>query len=264
MRRPGPRPRSTSCCAIDASLARSAAAGAGADPLPLRHPCRCRGAGRAGNGAGARSALPCTRLRFGGIARTCSPASAPTGPHFCFAGHTDVVPPGDAVWTGTPFGGEVRDGVLYGRGACDMKGAIAAFVAAAARPSGAGAAARIDQPAHYRRRGRCGGGRHGPRAGMDGRERAGAGFLPGRRADQSGAPRGSHQDRAARQPERPHSDPRHAGPCRVSASRGQSRSPAGARARGHRSPSRWTPEPRGSSHPRCRSPASTWAIRRRT
>jgi len=51
------------------------------------------------------------------------------GTHLCFAGHTDVVPPGNA-WTADPFGGEVRDGLLFGRGACDMKGAIAAFVAA--------------------------------------------------------------------------------------------------------------------------------------
>ena len=59
------------------------------------------------------------------------------GPHFCFAGHTDVVPPGDG-WDGDPFGGEVRDGVLYGRGACDMKGAVAAFAAAAADHAGPG------------------------------------------------------------------------------------------------------------------------------
>jgi succinyl-diaminopimelate desuccinylase len=54
------------------------------------------------------------------------------GPHLCFAGHTDVVPPGGAAWSVDPFAGEVRDGVLLGRGACDMKGAVAAFVAAAA------------------------------------------------------------------------------------------------------------------------------------
>ena len=54
------------------------------------------------------------------------------GPHFCFAGHTDVVPPGDAGWTRGPFAAEIHDGVLYGRGACDMKGGIAAFMAAAA------------------------------------------------------------------------------------------------------------------------------------
>jgi len=59
------------------------------------------------------------------------------GTHFCFAGHTDVVPPG-AAWANDPFGGEVRDGVLYGRGACDMKGAIAAFVAAVTDHKGFG------------------------------------------------------------------------------------------------------------------------------
>lgn len=55
-------------------------------------------------------------------------------PAFCFAGHTDVVPVGDAGrWRSDPFSGEVRDGTLHGRGAVDMKGAIACFVSAAAR-----------------------------------------------------------------------------------------------------------------------------------
>ena len=55
-------------------------------------------------------------------------------PNFCFAGHTDVVPVGDPdAWTADPFGAEIRDGVLYGRGAADMKGAIAAFVGAVSR-----------------------------------------------------------------------------------------------------------------------------------
>jgi succinyl-diaminopimelate desuccinylase len=54
--------------------------------------------------------------------------------HFCFAGHTDVVPIGDRDdWSVDPFGGQVREGRLYGRGATDMKGAVAAFVAAASR-----------------------------------------------------------------------------------------------------------------------------------
>jgi succinyl-diaminopimelate desuccinylase len=53
-------------------------------------------------------------------------------PHFCFAGHTDVVPVGEG-WKTDPFAAEVRDGMLYGRGAADMKSAIAAFVAAVAR-----------------------------------------------------------------------------------------------------------------------------------
>ncbi len=55
-------------------------------------------------------------------------------PNLCFAGHTDVVPPGDtAAWTHPPFGGEIHGGRLYGRGAVDMKGAIACFVSAALR-----------------------------------------------------------------------------------------------------------------------------------
>ncbi len=54
------------------------------------------------------------------------------GPHFCFAGHTDVVPPGDeASWSVPPFAGKAVDGVIYGRGACDMKGSVAAFALAA-------------------------------------------------------------------------------------------------------------------------------------
>ncbi len=53
-------------------------------------------------------------------------------PHICFAGHTDVVPPGEG-WRHHPFAGVVQDDTLYGRGACDMKGAIAAFAAAAYR-----------------------------------------------------------------------------------------------------------------------------------
>jgi succinyl-diaminopimelate desuccinylase len=55
-------------------------------------------------------------------------------PHFCFAGHTDVVPLGDAAqWKHDPFGASLADGILYGRGAADMKTAIAAFAAAAER-----------------------------------------------------------------------------------------------------------------------------------
>ncbi|MBE2990723.1 succinyl-diaminopimelate desuccinylase [Sphingomonas sp. CFBP 13603] len=60
-------------------------------------------------------------------------ATRGNGPrHLAFAGHVDVVPPGEG-WTGSPWSGEVRDGLLYGRGAVDMKGAVAAFVAAASR-----------------------------------------------------------------------------------------------------------------------------------
>jgi succinyl-diaminopimelate desuccinylase len=55
-------------------------------------------------------------------------------PHFCFAGHTDVVPPGDiSQWSCDPFAAKIDNGVLTGRGVADMKGAIAAFAAAAER-----------------------------------------------------------------------------------------------------------------------------------
>lgn len=57
-----------------------------------------------------------------------------TGRNFCFAGHTDVVPPGNpAAWSSGPFEAAQRDGVLIGRGAADMKGAIACFAAAVSR-----------------------------------------------------------------------------------------------------------------------------------
>ena len=54
------------------------------------------------------------------------------GPHFGFAGHLDVVPAGEG-WNGDPFAGEIVDGLLVGRGANDMKSAIAAYVAAVSR-----------------------------------------------------------------------------------------------------------------------------------
>ncbi|MCU0832275.1 MAG: succinyl-diaminopimelate desuccinylase [Rhizobiaceae bacterium] len=62
-----------------------------------------------------------------------------SGPHLMFAGHTDVVPEGDtARWTHGPFDGAIVDGTLYGRGAVDMKGGIACFIAALARLDAAG------------------------------------------------------------------------------------------------------------------------------
>ncbi len=75
----------------------------------------------------------CHRLPFGEVANLYARIGA-RGPNFCFAGHTDVVPPGDgAAWSHPPFAAEVAGGRLYGRGAADMKGGIACFVAAAAR-----------------------------------------------------------------------------------------------------------------------------------
>ncbi|MEK9611780.1 MAG: succinyl-diaminopimelate desuccinylase [Alphaproteobacteria bacterium] len=79
----------------------------------------------------------CTRLPFGEAEERVDNLFArwgTGGPHFAFAGHTDVVPPGDtASWTHDPFSGEIVDGRLHGRGAADMKGGVAAFVAATAR-----------------------------------------------------------------------------------------------------------------------------------
>lgn len=80
----------------------------------------------------------CERMRF------AAPGTAPIDnlyarigsgrPHLCFAGHTDVVPPGDeSRWRFPPFEGRIAEGRIWGRGACDMKSAVAAFAAAAGR-----------------------------------------------------------------------------------------------------------------------------------
>ena len=72
----------------------------------------------------------CRRMTFGEIENLYARRGT-ARPNLCFAGHTDVVPVGDAAaWTAGPFEAEIKDGVLYGRGAVDMKSAIAAFVAA--------------------------------------------------------------------------------------------------------------------------------------
>jgi succinyl-diaminopimelate desuccinylase len=74
----------------------------------------------------------CRRMRFGEIENLYARYGT-ARPNLCFAGHTDVVPVGDAAaWTKDAFGAEVVDGVLIGRGAVDMKSAIAAFAAACA------------------------------------------------------------------------------------------------------------------------------------
>lgn len=75
----------------------------------------------------------CTRVDRGGISNLFARWGAKGHPRsFGFNGHTDVVPVGDAAaWTCDPFGAEIRDGFLMGRGATDMKSGIAAFVAAA-------------------------------------------------------------------------------------------------------------------------------------
>ena len=72
----------------------------------------------------------CRRMRFGEIENLYARRGS-ASPNLCFAGHTDVVPVGDAgAWTSPPFEAALADGVLIGRGAVDMKGGIAAFIAA--------------------------------------------------------------------------------------------------------------------------------------
>lgn len=116
-----------------------------ADPLPLAQELiRCRSVTPAD--AGAIAALEraltalgftCTRLGFDSGGPRIENLYARLGtaaPNICFAGHTDVVPPGDtSAWRFDPFAGAIDAGTLYGRGAADMKSAIAAFIAAVAR-----------------------------------------------------------------------------------------------------------------------------------
>jgi succinyl-diaminopimelate desuccinylase len=117
------------------------------DPVALtRALIRCPSVTPADEGAldvlaGALTSLgfTATRLDFGHppdgpIANLFATRSDGPGPHFAFAGHSDVVPAGDrAGWSEDPFGGAIRDGFIVGRGAADMKGALAAMAAAVAR-----------------------------------------------------------------------------------------------------------------------------------
>lgn len=118
-----------------------------ADPIAIAQALiRCRSVTPADDGAidlVARFLEPlgfiCTPLSFGEgaaairnlYARRDGSKAGPDRPVFCFAGHTDVVPPGEeSSWRFDPFGGALTDdGVLYGRGAVDMKSNIAAFLA---------------------------------------------------------------------------------------------------------------------------------------
>ena len=116
------------------------------DPIELTQALiRCRSVTPADAGALAvlEAALAplgfrCERMRFE------APGTAPIDnlyarigngrPHLCFAGHTDVVPPGDeSRWRFPPFEGRIAEGRIWGRGACDMKSAVAAFAATAGR-----------------------------------------------------------------------------------------------------------------------------------
>ncbi|MDR1163423.1 MAG: M20/M25/M40 family metallo-hydrolase, partial [Candidatus Accumulibacter sp.] len=75
----------------------------------------------------------CEYLRRGKVTNLWARRGS-SAPLFCFAGHTDVVPPGpESEWKSPPFLPSLRDGFLCGRGAADMKGAIAAFITACER-----------------------------------------------------------------------------------------------------------------------------------
>jgi succinyl-diaminopimelate desuccinylase len=112
------------------------------DPLPLAQSLlRCASVTPEDDGAQAILAealqaigFSTTHLPFGNIKNLYAERPGP-GIRLCFAGHTDVVPPGKN-WRHDPFAGIVENGTLYGRGACDMKTAIAAFCAAAATTPG--------------------------------------------------------------------------------------------------------------------------------
>ncbi|WP_281283937.1 succinyl-diaminopimelate desuccinylase [Cognatiluteimonas lumbrici] len=82
-----------------------------------------------------RAGFACESLRFGEVDNLwATHGRDDTGPVLVLLGHTDVVPPGPrAAWSSDPFVPEIRDGMLYGRGAADMKGSVAAFVVALER-----------------------------------------------------------------------------------------------------------------------------------
>jgi succinyl-diaminopimelate desuccinylase len=115
-----------------------------ADPIPLAQALmRCASVTPAEAGALdvceaalARLGFACKRYKFGAVDNLFAHFGG-AGRHFCFAGHVDVVPPGEG-WSCDPFGAEIRDGMLWGRGAADMKTAIAAMIAAAGNFLGQG------------------------------------------------------------------------------------------------------------------------------
>ena len=75
----------------------------------------------------------CRRMKFEDIENLYARRGT-ASPNLCFAGHTDVVPTGSTeAWSSAPFEAEVKDGILYGRGAADMKSGLAAMVTATER-----------------------------------------------------------------------------------------------------------------------------------
>src|SRR5678816_3815126 len=138
MRRPARRPASTSCCATERRHRMTQAA-----PIALaRELLRCPSVTPAEGGALAFIERVLKDAGFEVHRVTFEEAGTDpvenlyarigaAAPHLMFAGHTDVVPPGDEQhWSHPPFASEIEKGVLYGRGAVDMKGSIACKIAA--------------------------------------------------------------------------------------------------------------------------------------
>ncbi len=194
-----------------------------------------------------------------------------TSPHIAFAGHTDVVPPGDeSAWTHGAFSGEVKDGFLYGRGTVDMKGGIACSVAAvldylAANGGKPGERRqRLDLVPDHRRRGRHRRQRHRQADAMGGRARRKIRSLRARRTQQCRGTRRLHQDRPPRLAVRHAVCRWRAGACRLPAPR--VKSDPGHRGADHRARQRAarSGQRRNSSRRIWSSPRSMSAIPRAT
>ena len=199
----------------------------------------------------------CRRMPFGGIENLYARRGT-AAPNLCFAGHVDVVPPGDAAaWSADPFAGEVRPGaegdVLLGRGAVDMKGGVAAWIAAVARVGEIASSLSLlitgDEEGEA----------------VDGNPPRGRGADRRGRGDRRLRRGGTHQRRGARRhgegrpprqlPRVDHGGGR-AGPRGLSPPRGQSRARAGGAAAPALPPSGWTRASPISSPPTWRSPRS--------
>jgi acetylornithine deacetylase len=92
-----------------------------------------------------RTSLPVVIGRAGAAGATGSKGASGSRPRVILSGHLDVVPPGDpATWTADPWGAEIRDGRLYGRGSCDMKGGVASILGAVRALRSSGELDRLD------------------------------------------------------------------------------------------------------------------------
>ncbi len=145
-RRPAPRPASTNSCATKRRAESRSFKMSAADPIAnLGSLIRCPSVTPAEGGALTALEAMLKPLGFVVERMVASHPGMPDienlyarlgqdGPHLMFAGHTDVVPPGDeAAWRHPPFSAAIEGGEMFGRGAVDMKGGIACFVAAVAR-----------------------------------------------------------------------------------------------------------------------------------